>query len=106
MEVSFMLNLIGIIEKKNRLRCDAGIDEINCWLPFIRDIKKYGYKRSVFLNTLNELKRVRKSFLNSINNNIPNFYQPEDSLDELIERMKSVNFLINYLESHKWEISN
>lgn len=37
-----MLNLIGIIEKKNkknRFRYDAGIDEMNCWLPFIRDIK-------------------------------------------------------------------
>lgn len=106
MEVTFMLNLIGIIEKKNRFCCDAGTDEMCCWLPFIRDIKKYGYKRSVFLNTLNELRRVRESFLNSIDNNIPNSYQPNDSLDELLERIGSVNFLINYLESHKWEISN
>lgn len=104
-----MLNLIGIIEKKNkknRFRYDAGIDEMNCWLPFIRDIKKYEYKRSVFLNTLNELRRVRKSFLSSINNNIPNSYQPNDSLNELIKRIWAVDFLINYLESHKWEISN
>lgn len=74
---------------------------MNCWFPFIRDIKKYGYKRYVFLITLNELKRVRKSFLNSINNNIPNSYQPNDSLNKLKKRTESVNFLINYLESHK-----
>ena len=57
-----MLNLIGIIEKKNRLCCDAGTDEMNCWLPFIRDIKKYGYRSYPFLNTLKALKEMRESF--------------------------------------------
>lgn len=104
-----MLNLIGIIEKKNkknRFCYDAGIDEMNCWLPFIRDIKKYGYHSYPFLNTLKTLKEIRESFQLSLNNNTKNIYQPRDTSNELKKRIEAIDFLINYLENHKWEISN
>lgn len=104
-----MLNLIGIIEKKNEknnLSFDAEIDEMNCWLSVIMDIKKYKYNSSIFLSVLNMLKNFRKSFQDSLNNNTVNIYRPGSYSSELEKRIKAIDFLINYLEGHKWEISN
>lgn len=102
-----MLNLIGMIDKKLKGKNWHRISEANewhFWGNYARQIVSQNYNIIVYENILKETDRFKKSFQESIDNNCQNKYAREDTIDELKQRVKIINYVEKYLINHKWEI--
>lgn len=96
-----------MIDKKLKGKNWRKIPEANewhFWRDYVQQIVSQNYNTIVYENIIKETGRFKKSFQKSIDNNSINEYAYDDTIDELKQRVKIINYIEEYLINHKWEI--